>query len=464
MTRQGLVGDLAAAVLAAFLAATAPAFAQPGGQSGTQPAGTAGPSGPQSTAQAETVALVGATVHPMSGPSVSGATIVVREGRIVSVGTGTPPAGARVVDLAGKHVYPGYVLANSILGLTEISAVEVTNDFAETGPLNANIRGEVAVNPDSELIPVARVNGVTSAQVVPQGGAVSGTSALLRLDGWTWEDMTRRTPVGLHVRWPRMTISRAWWETRSEEDQKKQREEAVKAIGRAFDEARAFRAAQRAAGQPGVPRHDRDLQWEAMARVVDGEVPVFLHASSLAQIRAGLKFLDDQGIRKAVLVGGADAWRVADELKRRDIAVITGSTLDTPGRDHEPYDEAFVLPARLAKAGVRFAIGDDGNASNARNLPYVAAMAAAFGLPAEEALKAITLYPAQILGVADLVGSIAPGKAADFIVCDGNPLEITTKVEQVWIDGRAIPMESRHTRLFEKYDGKPRGPKARTRR
>jgi imidazolonepropionase-like amidohydrolase len=200
-----------------------------------------------------------------------------------------------------------------------------------------------------------------------------------------------------------------------------------------------------------------------MAKAIDGDIPVFVHASSLAQLRAVLKFLDDQGVKKAVVVGGGDAWRVADELKRRDIAVITESTLALPDRD-APYDEAFALPAKLWKAGVRFAIGDGGtNPSNARNLPYVAAMAAAFGLPEDEALKAITLYPAQILGAADLVGSIEPGKAADLVVTDGSPLEITTRVEQVWIAGRAIPMESRHTRLFEKYDAKPRGEKARAR-
>jgi imidazolonepropionase-like amidohydrolase len=427
-----------------------------------QPA-TSRPAQSPTVARTEVVALVGATVHPMSGPALPNATIVVREGRIVSVGAGGPPAGARVIDLAGKHVYPGFVLADSVIGLTEIGAVDMTNDYAEIGQVNPNVRAEVAINPDSELIPVARVNGVTSALVAPRGGAIAGTSALVRLDGWTWEDMTRRTPVGLHVFWPRMSVSRAWWETRSEEEQKKQREEAVKALGEAFEHARAFRTAQRVQGQAGVPRLDRDVKWEAMAKAIDGEIPVFVHASSLAQIRAALTFLDDQGIGKAVLVGGSAAWRVADELKRRDIAVITGTTLATPGRD-EPYDDAFTLPLKLQQAGVRFAIGDGGtNPSNARNLPYVAAMAAAFGLPAEEALKAITLYPAQILGVADLVGSIEPGKAADLVVTDGDPLEITTTVEQVWIAGRAIPMESRHTRLFEKYDAKPRGPTARVR-
>lgn len=453
-TRRGRFPDAAsaAAALAFSLAlATGPVAAQ-------SPTGGAKAQGP-----ADAVALVGATAHPVSGPAVPNATIVIRGGRIESVGTGPAPAGTRVVDLAGRHVYPGYVSADSLLGLTEIGAVEVTNDYQETGRLNANARAEVAVNPDSELIPVARVNGVTAAHVIPRGGAIAGTSAVVRLDGWTWEDMTVRAPVGLHVVWPRMSVSRAWWETRTEEEQKKDRDEAVAAITRPFDEARAFRAARRAQGQAGVARQDRDLQWEAMDTAIAGEIPVFVHASSLAQIRAALKFLDEQGLKRAVIVGGADAWRIADELKARDIAVITQSTLETPDRDDEPYDQAFTLPAKLWRAGVRFAIGGGASASNERNLPYVAAMAAAFGLPAEEAVKAITLSPAQILGVADRLGSIEPGKSADLVVTTGDPLELTTAVEQVWIAGRAVPMESRHTRLFQKYDGKPRGPAARPR-
>lgn len=419
---------------------------------------------PTPGAAAETVALVGATVHPMSGPPIAGATLVLSGGRIVSVGAGAPPAGVRVVDLTGRHVYPGYVLADTTLGLTEIGQVEATNDFQETGRLNANVRAEVAVNADSELIPVARVNGVTSAHVVPRGGAVAGTSALLRLDGWTWEDMTRRAPVGLHVYWPEMAVSRAGRTGRSVAGRKRERDEAIAAIGAAFAEARAFRAGQRAQAQPGVARQARDLQWEAMARVVDGEIPVFVHAGSLAELRSALDFLDDEGIQKAVVVGGEDAWRLADELKRRDIPVITGTTLALPGRLHEPYDEAFRLPARLWKAGVRFAIDDGGTSpTSARNLPYVAAMAAAFGLPREEALKAITAYPAEILGVSDLVGTLEPGKAADLVVTDGDPLELTTKVEQVWIAGRPVPMEDRQTRLLQKYEAKPRGSKARAR-
>ena len=203
-----------------------------------------------------------------------------------------------------------------------------------------------------------------------------------------------------------------------------------------------------------------------MDKALQGEIPIFFHLSALNQIHAVLRFVDQEKLKNVVLVDAYDAWRTADELKRRDIAVIAGPVLGLPRRSYEPYDQAMTLPARLHAAGVRFCISDGGGAGgamNARNLPHHAAMAAAYGLPRDEALKAITLYPAQILGVADRLGSIEPGKIADLVVADGDPLEITTQVEQVYIGGKPISMETRHTRLFAKYDGRPRGPKARRR-
>jgi imidazolonepropionase-like amidohydrolase len=410
------------------------------------------------------IALVGATVHTADGPPLESATIVIRGDRIAAVGKVEPPAGAEIVDLTGRHVAPGYVSANTVLGLTEISAVDMTNDFQETGDLNPNARAEVAVNPDSELIPVARVNGVTSALVVPRGGDISGTSALIGLDGWTYEDLTRRAPVGLHVVWPRMTPQEGGFRPEPVEEQEKARDEAVERLSEAFATARAYWKARRAETEPGVPRHDRDVRWEAMGPALAGEIPVFVHASAENELRAALAFLVEQDIPKAVIVGGADAEAVADELKRRDIPVIIGATLRNPGRDSDPYDRAFTLPARLRAAGVRFCIADSGGsmeAANARNLPYHAAMAAAFGLSPEDALRAITRDAASILGVEEDVGSIQPGRLADLIVTDGHPLEITSSVEQVYISGRAIPMESRHTRLFERWRSRPRpaGPR-----
>ena len=422
-----------------------------------------GAASPRSAA-AETLAFTGATVHTVTGATLDNATLVVKDGKITAVGrdVAVPPE-AKVIACAGKHIYPGLVAANTVLGLIEVGSVLGTNDQTETGNVNPNIRAEVQINPDSELLPVTRVNGITTALSIPRGGAIAGTSALIHLDGWTQEDMTVARPVGLHINWPSLSINRAWWETRSEEEQKKQREEAIESIRTAFEDARAYWKAREAEGKAGIPRHDRDVKWDAMGRALRGEIPVMFHANALNQIRSVLRFVDEQGLKKVVLVGGTDSWRVADELKARDIAVITNGGLALPSRGYEPYDEGMALAGKLYAAGVRFAISDGGGSTNARNLGHEAAMSAAYGLPRDEALKAVTIYPAQLLGVADRIGSIEAGKIADLMVTNGDPLELSTQVEQVYINGRAISMETRHTRLFRKYDQRPRGPMARKR-
>lgn len=423
--------------------------------------------GPEYTpATPKKFALTGGTVHPVSGPALAGATVLVDAGRITAVGAGLAvPADATVIDCRGKQVYPGFIAANTQLGLIEIQTVEGSDDTQETGNLNPNLRAEVMFNPDSDLLPVTRLNGVTSALVIPGGGAVHGLSALMHLDGWTREDMTVKAPVALHVSWPNMSARRAWWIQQSEEEQNKARDQAIQAIRGAFDDARAYEKARAAEGSAGIPAHEADVKWDAMRAVVRGDIPVFFHADAAAQIHAVLDFVDEQKLQHVVIVGGQDAGRYAAELKARDIAVIVAGTLNVPRRS-EDYDAAYTLPARLAAAGVRFCIADEGGsftAANARNLPFQAGQAAGFGLDRDEALKSVTLYPAQILGVADRLGSIEPGKIADLQITDGDPLEQTTHCEQVLIDGRPIPMESRQTRLFHKYDAKPRGKLARKR-
>jgi imidazolonepropionase-like amidohydrolase len=414
-------------------------------------------------AAADAFALVGGTVHPVSGPAIEEGRVVVRDGRIESVGSGPAPAGVTTIDCRGKHVYPGMIAANTSLGLVEIESVRGTVDDEEVGAVNPNVRAEVQINPESEHLPVARINGLTSALVVPRGGAIAGTSALVHLDGWTFEDMTLRRPVALHVNWPGMAIVRSNLETRSEDEQRRSRDEAIDAIRKSFDDARAYATAVDAEKQRAIPRHDRDVKWEAMVKAVRGEIPVFFHASPLNQIKAVLRFCDEEGLRNVAIVGGYDAWRIAGELKARNIPVICEPVLALPKRRSEPYDASYTLPSKLAAAGVRYCITDGGGTWNARNLPYHASMAAAFGLDRDEALKAVTLYPAQILGAGERLGSIEPGKVADLVVANGDLLEQTTTVEQVWIAGRAIPMESKQTRLFHKYDGRPRGPRARPR-
>lgn len=420
-----------------------------------------------SAAQAEVLALTGGTVHTVSGPTIANGVVLVDGARITAVGAGLAvPAGARVVDCTGKHVYPGFVHANTVLGLQEISTIVGSDDTQETGNVNPNQRAEVMVNPESDFLPVARFNGITTALVIPGGGAIRGTSALMHLDGWTQEDMTVAAPVALHVQWPAMSVTRAWWDTRSEDEQNKARDAALQAITDAFEDARAYDRARAAEGRAGVPRHDADARWDAMRRAVRGELPIVFHADAIAQLRAVLRFCDQQKLTRVTILGGYDAWRVADELKARDIPVIIAGVLALPNRPDAPYDEAFTVASRLARAGVRFCIADEGGgggAANARNLPQHAAMAAAFGLDRDEALKSVTLYPARILGVGDRVGSIEPGKLADLQITDGDPLEVATRCEQVVLNGRLVPMESRQTRLFHKYDGRPRGPKARKR-
>ncbi|MFN8586623.1 MAG: amidohydrolase family protein [Candidatus Eisenbacteria bacterium] len=423
--------------------------------------------GPELPGAAGTYAIVGATVHTVTRGDVANATLVVDAGKIVSVTANGPvPPGATVVQAQGRHVYPGMIAANTQLGLVEVGTVTGANDTQEVGNVNPNLRAEVMLNPDSDLLPVARINGITSALVIPGGGAIHGLSALMHLDGWTQEDMTVQRAVALHVNWPNMSPQRGWWIQQSDDDQNRQRDEAIGAIRKAFDEARAYETARSAEGRAGVPAHDADPRWDAMRRVVRGEVPVFFHADHVAQIRSLLAFVDEQKLSHVAIIGGRDAWMLADELKARDVAVIVAGTEIMPGRRWDAYDEAFALPGKLARAGVRFCIADQGggfNAANVRNLPHHAGFAAAFGLSHEDALKSVTLYPAQILGVADRLGSIEPGKVADLQITDGDPLETSTQCVGVFIAGRPVEMSSRQTRLFQKYDARPRGAHARPR-
>lgn len=400
------------------------------------------------------VALVGGTVHSVSGEEVTGGTVVFESGKITAVGKGvTIPSDAVVIDVTGKHVYPGLIDAYTSIGLTEVGSVRGTVDQSETGRINPNARTEVSVNPESEIIPVTRANGIALAVAAPSGGTVSGRSALLRLDGWTWEDMTYKAPLALHVDWPAMTISTSRYSRRSEEEQKQERAQALAALDEAFSQARAYRQAKLADGAP-VLLHD--LRWEAMLPVFSGELPVMVLANSIQEIQGAVGWAAAEGVR-LIIVGGADAWRLTDLLVEKKVPVIIAGSNRVPSRRGEAYDAPFTLASKLYEAGVKFCFSSDisytgaGDASNARNLPYEAATAAAFGLPKSEALKSVTLYPAQILGVADRLGSLEAGKDATLIVTDGDPLEIPTHVERMYIEGRQIDLSSRHTQLYEKY-------------
>jgi imidazolonepropionase-like amidohydrolase len=400
--------------------------------------------------QKQPLALVGATIHPVSGPSIEKGTLVFAKGKITSIGGAdiAIPEDAEKIDVAGKHIYPALFDALTDLGLVEINSIRATIDGRETGDINPNVRAVTAVNPDSELIPVTRSNGVLLALAAPYGGLLAGRSAVIQLDGWTWEDMALGPDAALHIEWP--APERARPEGEEDEERHESREKRLQAIRDAFDDAKAYAAARTA--NPAFPR---DARWESLQDVLAGKLPVIIYADDARQITAAAAFAEEYKL-KLIITGGYDAPRCADLLKQRDIAVIVGGVYRLPQRRADAYDASYGLPAALHAAGIRFCIASQGRfgASNVRNLPYHAATAVGFGLPAEEGLKSITLYPAQILGAADRVGSLEAGKDATLFVADGDPLDTPTQVERAWIQGRGVELNDRHKRLYHKYQQK----------
>jgi imidazolonepropionase-like amidohydrolase len=406
--------------------------------------------------QKKPIALIGGTIHTVNGPVLENAVILFDKGKIVALGTNvTIPPDAERIDVSGRHIYPGIIDSYTSMGLTEIGSVRGTIDRAETGLINPNVRAEVAVNPESELIPVARSNGVAVVATVPSGGLIAGLGAALMLDGWTWEDLTLKSGLGLIVNWPSMLYTPSPRFRTTKEEWQKQRDDQLKALREAFADARAYMTAKNAEKQKGVPIHDTDPRWQAMIPVLQGTVPVFVQASEMSQIQAAITWAESEGV-KLVIVGGRDAWMVRDQLKAKDIPVIVTDIQSAPPRIWQGYDEVFTLPMRLQKAGVRFCITGDGAPSNSRNTAYHAANAAAYGLPKDEALKSVTLYAAQILGIADKVGSLEIGKDATLIVTNGDPLEPPTVTEQMFIQGKKIDLRDKHKQLYEKYKVKYR--------
>lgn len=409
---------------------------------------------------AESFLLSNATVNVISGPALASGEVLVRDGKIAAVGSHLDASGARVIDLQGQQLYPGLIAAGTTLGLTEIAGVRATRDSNEVGDYDPDVQSWIAVNPDSELIPVARASGITHVEPVPEGGVIAGQSAVIALEGWTSEQMVVKRPVALHLFWPEPALNTApkspgkdaskW---KSLDEQARERRLKVRSMEDFFEEARAYARAKTAAGEKFlvVPA------WEAMLPFVRGELPVVVHANDIRQIKAALAWAE-AGRYRLVIAGGRDAWIVAEALASERVPVIYDQIFTQPFRDTDAYDLPFKAPSILQKAGVKvaFSHGLSGmQAATVRNLPHDAAQAMAFGLPEIEALKGITLYPAQILSVADRLGSIEAGKDATLIVADGGILDIRSRVTQMWIAGKEVSLETRHTRLYEKYRNRP---------
>ncbi len=411
-----------------------------------------------STGKKGTFAIRNATIYPVTSAPIANGTIVFANGVITSVGpAGEIPTGATVIDGTGLSVYPGLIDSGTQVGLTEIESVAGTVDTTELGDFNPNARAAVAINPHSNVIPVTRVNGITNVVTVPEGGIISGQSALIQLAGWTPGEMVVKDSVGMHVRFPRLRTASFGDVPQDEEAEKEQRKAYTRDVDKLRDMLRNAQAYAKAvsarAADRNTRRFDRDAMLEALVPVVEGQEPVIVEANLARDIRAALNFADEFKL-KMILSGAQDVAPVIPELKKRDIPVILGPILALPAREDDPYDLLFSNAAALQQAGIRFAIRSS-DSHNARNLPYHAGTCAAFGLPKEEALKAITIYPAQIFGVADRLGSLEPGKTANLIVTDGDPLEIRTNVKRVFIAGEEIPMDSFHTLLYEKFKQRP---------
>lgn len=398
--------------------------------------------------QKQPIVIVGATIHPVSVPPIENGMIVFDGGRIVQVGTDVDiPNGAKKIDATGKHVYPGLINTDGVLGLIEVNSVRATDDTGEVGELNMNARAEVAINPDSELIPVTRSGGVLMSLTAPRRGLITGTSALLQLDGWTTEDMTLHAPAGMHVRWPSLREADHHDEAKESADLTKQQEERMRKLEDAFVRAAAYQKARAADADQPI-----DLRWEAMLPVLRGEVPIIVDAERASQIQSAVAFANRHQL-KLIIDGGSDAAECAALLKSQQVPVIVSGVYRNPLRRHQAYDDAFTLPARLRKAGVQFCISGRTrfDAANIRNLPYHAAMAIAFGLSEQDALSAITLWPAEILGVAGNVGSLDAGKLATLIIADGDIFHTATNITHAWIQGRQVDLSDRHKRLNQKY-------------
>lgn len=411
--------------------------------------------------RAETLLITGATVHTVSGETIPAGQVLIKDGKISAVGKTVSATGARAMDLAGLHLYPGMIALNTDLGLVEIGAVRATRDQSEVGEFTPEVQSWLAVNPDSELLPVARANGVAYFQPTPQGGVIAGQSGLMALDGWTIEEMLIKPAITLHVYWPSAGLDvtpreQGRGRARPLEEQDKERREKLKEIDDFFQEARAYAKAREAAKEGDS--FLRVPSWDAMLPVLRGELPITVHADDARQIRAAVQWAATNRF-KIVIAEARDAWKVAGLLASKNVPVIYNHVFTQPPRDTENYDVQFAAPAVLRQAGVKVAMGlSSYRASLAKNLPYEAAQAAAFGLPTEEALRTITLYPAQIAGVADRVGSIEAGKHATLVATDGDILDIRSNVKRMWIAGREINLENRHTRLYEKYKSRPRAP------
>ncbi len=427
-----LLGGALASSLAAPVLAQSPAAPQP--------------------ARAAVYAITNATLVPVVGPKVPNGTVVIRDGKIAAAGAGVSvPAGATVIDGSGLFVYPGMIDSGTRLGLVEISSVPGGQDTQELGQFNPQDDVLSAVNPHSEHIGITRANGVTSVITSAEGGLIQGTAALIDMDGWTPDEMAESGRVAMVMTYPRVggggRFGGRFGGAQNQGDAAATQNRQVRELTDYLRNAKAY-------NERPNPEH-QNLAYAALGPSLRGEQPVVFDVQTEGQIRGAMALADSFKL-KIVLRGATEAWMLADTLAARKIPVIVGPTVSTPTGD-APYDAVYALGGVLAKAGVLIAFQtEDGGEGNSRNLPYNAALATAYGLDPDEALRSVTINPAKIWGVADKLGSIETGKVANVFVTTGDPLDVRTVVKHVFIRGVLMPWDDRHTKLYEKFRARPK--------
>jgi len=424
------------------------------------------PKSPSAQAQPTTYAITHAKIFTLSGATIDDGTVVIQNGKIANVGAAVEvPAGAQVIDGKGLQVYPGLFDPVTQMGLREIGAVNSTVDSSETGPFNPDVVAAEAVLPSSEHIPVTRAAGITEVLAVPASGGMDsggasgilgGQASAIHMSGWTISDMLLKKNVAMVLNWPTIETQTFDFSTfsrkqKSYSDAKQEYEKQVTELTEWLERARHY---AQALGHGGPGDFQRDVKLDALVPVTRGELPVLVFAEKARDIRGAVEFCEKQKL-KLILAGGAEAYKVKDLLRSKGIPVILGPTLTLPREEDDPYDRLLTQPAELAAAGVKFAFGSFDN-SFARRLGQQAANAAAYGLPYDEALKAVTLYPAEILGLADQVGTLESGKIANVIVTNGDPLELTTEVRYLFIKGQLTSHDNKQKALYEKYLNRPK--------
>lgn len=411
-------------------------------------------------------ALTHAKIFTLAGAPIDDGTLVIKDGKIAALGaTVEVPKDAEVIDVKGLQVYPGLFDPITQMGLSEISAVSATVDTTETGEYNPDVVAATAISPSSEHIPVTRASGITEVLAVPDsggfdsrggGGVIGGQASAIHLAGWTINDMLIKKSVAMVIVWPEIATQSFDFATftRKEKPYSEAKQEQEKQINALSDYLESARHYAQAMGHGGPADYKRDLKLEALAPVVRAQLPVLVFADRARDIRSAIEFCDKQKL-KMILAGGAEAYKEKDLLRSKAIPVVLRPTLTLPLNEDDPYDRLLTQPAELAAAGVKFAFGSFDN-SFARRLGQQAANAVAYGLPYDEALKAVTIYPAQIFGVSDQLGTLETGKIANIIVTNGDPLELTTDVKYLFIKGRRTSLDNKHLRLYEKYLNRPK--------